>query len=99
MIHAVLEYHDCSGALNSSFNSTFGERHFRPLPAGKPASVIGNADIPHTYGFVDDVAELLYTFEKPFEVSHDKFEEAFGVDVTSHDEALRKTIDWYRVNS
>lgn len=49
------------GALNSSFNSTLGQRHFYPLLAGKAVSVVGNIDLPHTYAFVDDVAQGLAT--------------------------------------
>jgi nucleoside-diphosphate-sugar epimerase len=49
------------GALNSSFNSTLGERHFTPLLAGRPVSVLGDIDQPHTYAFVDDVARGLRT--------------------------------------
>ncbi|MGI9614434.1 MAG: NAD-dependent epimerase/dehydratase family protein [Acidimicrobiales bacterium] len=155
-----------AGALNSSFNSTLGERHFYPLLAGKSVSVAGNIDVPHTYGFVDDVArgliklgrtesaygdvwhvpaaptlthrellglafsardlrpkirgsslsgffiraigrfqadvgevaEMMYMFERPFEVSHTKYEDAFGADVTPHDVALARTLDWYEQN-
>jgi nucleoside-diphosphate-sugar epimerase len=47
------------GALNSSFNSTLGQRHFYPALAGKPVSVLGNIDAPHAYTFVDDVAQGL----------------------------------------
>lgn len=49
------------GALNSSFNSTLGERHFYPLLAGKTVSIVGDIDQPHTYAFVDDVARGLIT--------------------------------------
>lgn len=154
------------GALNSSFNSTLGQRHFYPLLAGKAVSIVGDIDAPHTYGFVEDfarglvnlgrrnealggvwhlpaaptlthrqlmalafeiarmtpkirgskisgyfvraigrfqrdvgeVAEILYIFERPFVVSHAKFQGAFGVDVTPHEVALERTLDWYRAN-
>ena len=49
------------GALNSSFNSTLGQRHFYPLLAGEAVSIVGNIDQPHTYAFVDDVAHGLAT--------------------------------------
>ena len=49
------------GALNSSFNSTLGQRHFYPLLAGKAVSIVGDIDKPHTYTFVDDVARGLIT--------------------------------------
>ncbi|MGI9611520.1 MAG: NAD-dependent epimerase/dehydratase family protein [Acidimicrobiales bacterium] len=152
------------GALNSSFNSTLGERHFSPLLAGKPVSVLGDIDQPHTYAFVPDVArglatlgrdddssgevwhipaaptlshrelltiafevaglpvkiraskisgyvvrvigrfqadlgqvaEMLDHFEQPLEVSHRKFEAAFGADPTPHEVAMAETMTWYR---
>lgn len=154
------------GALNSSFNSTLGQRHLPPLLAGKAVSIAGDIDVPHTYGFVDDVArglitlgrnadahgdvwhipaaptlthrdlmtlafeangtppkirgskvsglfirgigrfqpdvgevaEMMYIFEQPFVVSHAKYEAAFGVEVTPHDVALARTLEWYRRN-
>ena len=49
------------GALNSSFNSTLGQRHFYPLLAGKAVNIVGNINQPHTYAFVDDVAHGLAT--------------------------------------
>lgn len=152
------------GALNSSFNSTFGERHFNPLLAGKPVSILGDADQPHTYGYVPDtaaalitlgarteslgqvwhlpaaptsthrellriafeiadrkprirssslsaffvraigrfnedvgeVAEMLYQFQRPLVVSHDKFAGTFGEGTTPHRQALEDTIEWYQ---
>lgn len=154
------------GALNSSFNSTLGQRHFYPLLAGKTVSIVGDIDAPHTYAFVDDVAtglamlatnddasgqvwhipaaptlshrelmaiafdeaglplkirgskisgyflraiglfqkdvgevsELLYQFEKPLIVSHEKYERTFGANPTPHDVALRHTLAWYQAN-
>jgi len=41
--------------------STLGERVFRPVLAGKPASILGNLDAPHTYTFIDDFARALLT--------------------------------------
>jgi nucleoside-diphosphate-sugar epimerase len=154
------------GALNSSFNSTLGQRHFHPLLAGRAVSILGDADQPHTYAFVDDVArglvtlaanddalgqtwhvpaaptlshrelmtlafseaglppkiraskvsgyvvraigrfqpdlgevsEMLYQFNRPLVVSHDKYEQTFGADPTPHRSALRTTLAWYRRN-
>lgn len=39
------------GCLNSSFGSTFGQR----------VSVLGDIDLPHTYGYLDDTARGLIT--------------------------------------
>lgn len=39
--------------------------------------------------------EMVYQFEKPFVVSHQKYAALFGDHATSHDEGLRRTLDWY----
>lgn len=41
--------------------SLVGERAFAPALKGKPAQVLGNPDIPHTYTFIDDFASGLVT--------------------------------------
>ena len=43
-----------------------------------------------------EVAEMLYLFEQPLRVSHQRFEDAFGVEPTPHEEALATTLEWYR---
>ncbi|HEY9898682.1 MAG TPA: NAD-dependent epimerase/dehydratase family protein [Pantanalinema sp.] len=45
---------------------------------------------------VREVAEMLYSSERPYIVDHGKFERAFCDIATSHDEAIRKTLDWCR---
>ena len=47
---------------------------------------------------VGEVAEMLYQFQKPLEVSHAKFEEAFGASPTPHADAMATTLDWYRAH-
>ena len=142
--------------------SHMGERVFEPILTGKPASVLGRLDVPHTYTFIDDFAvglvtlgeqdaalgeawhipsgetvttgqfldvvfreaggnarartlpklmfsilarfhpllrelkETLYQVQQPFVVDHGKYERAFGANPTPHDEAIRRTIEWYR---
>jgi nucleoside-diphosphate-sugar epimerase len=142
--------------------SHMGERVFQPVLAGKPASLLGRLDVPHTYTFIDDFAaglvtlgereealgeawhipsgetmttgqflaivfrvagvnpsartlpklmlsilarfnpvlrelkETLYQLEQPFVMDHGKYERAFGASPTPHDEAIRRTIEWYR---
>jgi nucleoside-diphosphate-sugar epimerase len=41
--------------------SQAGERVFGAAVAGKPASVLGDPDTPHTYTFIEDFAEALVT--------------------------------------
>lgn len=154
------------GCLNSAFGSTFGQRVFYPALKGQRVSVLGDIDLPHTYGYLDDtagalmtlrdsdralgevwhlpnpptitsrelvemvfesagqspqvsgssisglfvrligifsadvrnVADLLYSWEKPFVVDHSKFEQVFGAEVTPHADAVRQTLEWYRAN-
>jgi hypothetical protein len=43
-----------------------------------------------------EVKEVLYTFEQPFVVDHSQFEKAFGAKVTPHDEAIARTLAWFR---
>lgn len=47
---------------------------------------------------VGEVAEMLYQFEQPLLVSHQRFADAFGAQPTSHEEALARTLEWYRAN-
>lgn len=155
------------GALNSSFNATLGQRHFRPLLEGRAVPVLGDADAPHTYSYVNDVArglitlaaqpdalggvwhlpsaptlthrelltlafeitgskprirssaisalfvkaiglfqkdvgelsEILYMFQQPLVVSHERFASHYEVVVTPHRQALEQTIEWYQGGS
>lgn len=43
-----------------------------------------------------EIREMLYLFEQPFLVDHSKFESYFDMSVTSHEQAIRETMDWYR---
>ena len=45
---------------------------------------------------VSELAEILYLFQQPLVVSHEKFANSFEVVVTPHRQALDETIDWYR---
>jgi nucleoside-diphosphate-sugar epimerase len=144
------------------FDSAAGERVFIPLLEGKPASILGNPDLPHTYSFIADVGkalvilgerdealgqvwhlpaqktvttreflgliaketghdlrirvapklmvkamglfmpimreldEMLYEFEEPHIMNHDKFMKAFGFEVTPLQDAIRQTVAWFR---
>jgi nucleoside-diphosphate-sugar epimerase len=43
-----------------------------------------------------ELRETRYQFEEPFVVDHSKFEDAFGADPTPHEEAIERTLEWYR---
>ena len=40
-------------------NSTFGEMFFKAALSGKPANLLGNIDLPHTYTYIKDFAKAL----------------------------------------
>jgi nucleoside-diphosphate-sugar epimerase len=42
------------------------------------------------------VAEQLYQSERPWVVDHAKFAATFGAHPTPHQEAIARTVDWYR---
>lgn len=45
---------------------------------------------------IREVNEMMYEFVKPYLVNTSKYEERYGKNVTSHREAIRQTLDWYR---
>ncbi|MBH8553207.1 NAD-dependent dehydratase [Nostocaceae cyanobacterium CENA357] len=141
--------------------SAMGDRVFSPILTGKPASAVGEIDLPHTYTFIDDfgkalvvlgehdnalgqiwhipnaetittrqfitiafeeaghppkiskmgkfmmrlggifipeareAVEMMYEFDEPFVVNHDKYVQAFGNHATPLREAIRRTLAWY----
>jgi len=143
-------------------NSVFGEMFFKAALSGKPANLLGNIDLSHTYTYIKDFAkalvklsendkafgqvwhvpnaptittrqlvglvereigqsikvrtagrlmvtvlglfnpmlkemkEMMYEWKQPYIVDHSKFEQAFGVDVTPHEVAIKETVEWYR---
>jgi nucleoside-diphosphate-sugar epimerase len=40
--------------------------------------------------------EKVYQFTTPWIIDHSKYEQAFGVNVTPHPEAVKETVAWYR---
>lgn len=40
-------------------NSTLGERAIAPILKGKPASLVGKLDVPHTYTYIEDFGKAL----------------------------------------
>jgi nucleoside-diphosphate-sugar epimerase len=45
---------------------------------------------------VRELVEMVYEFEEPFVVDDSKFARAFGQPATPLDEALQRTLDWFR---
>ena len=50
---AILQASDYYGP--GVLQSQFGERTFKPMLAGKPADVVGSADVKHAYAYIEDV--------------------------------------------
>jgi nucleoside-diphosphate-sugar epimerase len=48
---------------------------------------------------VHEVTEMLYEFNEPFVVESSKFVHAFGDIATPHQEAVRQTLEWYRLRA
>ena len=46
-----------------------------------------------------EVAEMLYEFNEPFVVDSSKFVQAFGDIATPHREAVRQTLEWFRLRA
>jgi nucleoside-diphosphate-sugar epimerase len=47
---------------------------------------------------VRELKDILYQWEQPFIVDHSRFEQAFGSDTTTHRNAIRQTLEWYRAH-
>ncbi|MBL4774978.1 MAG: NAD-dependent epimerase/dehydratase family protein [Mariprofundus sp.] len=51
------------------------------------------------HAMIRELKETMYTWEQPHIVDHNKFAQAFGIDVTPHAIAIRETLAWYRRKS
>lgn len=146
-------------------NSGFGDMFFMAALSGRPANLLGNIDLPHTYTYIRDFAralvtlseheralgevwhvpnpptlttrqlvklvedeigqpinvrtagrfmvgllglfrpmlkelhEMMYEWEQPFIVEHRKFTNAFDMQATPHETAVKETVVWYRQRS
>jgi len=45
-----------------------------------------------------EVKEMMYTTTEPYIVDHSDFEKTFGVNITSHEEAIKETVKWFKKN-
>lgn len=45
---------------------------------------------------IRELKEMMYAWEHPYVVSHEKYENAFGTNTTPHVQAIKETLDWYR---
>ncbi|MCC5653336.1 SDR family oxidoreductase [Nostoc sp. XA013] len=175
MTEALLNAHQCGivrvaiGRASDFYGpevlkSVMGDRVFPGILTGKPASGIGEIDLPHSYTFIDDFGkalvalgeqddafgqiwhipnaetittrqfitiafeeagqppkisktgkfimrlggffipearetiEMMYEFNEPFIVNHDKYVQAFGNHATPLREGIGRTLAWYRTH-
>jgi len=47
---------------------------------------------------IKELREVMPTYENPYLVDHGKFEKSFGNPSTTHKEAIKETVIWYREN-
>ena len=88
--------------------SAVGEQFFNAVVTGKRVPWLGKLDVPHALVFVEDFArgltngvlresvEMLYEFNEPYLIDGSKYTRAFDGLPTSHQEAMRRTVPWYR---
>jgi len=43
-----------------------------------------------------EIKEMMYEWEKPYIVNHNKYAQAFSAEATPHRVAIKETVDWYR---
>lgn len=48
---------------------------------------------------MNELKEMMYQWDRPFILSHEKFAKAFGDDSTPHREAVKATLAWFRDHS
>jgi nucleoside-diphosphate-sugar epimerase len=72
----------------------FEEAHLPPRMGSVPDLLVRTLGLFNP--LLREVAEMLYEFNEPFVVESSKFVQAFGDIATSHREAIRQTLEWYR---
>jgi nucleoside-diphosphate-sugar epimerase len=75
----------------------FEEAHLPPRMGSTPDLLVRMLGL--TSPMVREVAEMLYEFNEPFVVESSKFVQAFGDIATPHREAVRQTLEWYKLRA
>ncbi len=75
----------------------FEEAHLPPKMSSIPDLMVRTMGLVNP--LVHEVVEMLYEFNQPFVVDSSKFVHAFGDIATPHHEAVRQTLEWYRVQT
>ena len=48
---------------------------------------------------IREVKEMMYEWEEPYLVEHNKYQETFGGSATPLEIAVKETVEWYRQQS
>jgi nucleoside-diphosphate-sugar epimerase len=75
----------------------FEEAHLPPRMSSIPDLLLRTLGIVNPQ--IREVVEMLYEFNEPFVVDSSKFVQAFGDIATPHHEAIRQTLEWYRLRA
>ncbi len=66
----------------------------------KPKIMAGNRSVLTVMALfsskIKSALQVLHQFDRPFIIDHSKFEKTFGENHTPHQEAIRRTVAWYR---
>ncbi|MCP5063161.1 MAG: NAD-dependent dehydratase, partial [Ignavibacteriae bacterium] len=46
---------------------------------------------------IKEVKEMMYSMTEPYIVDHSDFEKSFGVNITPHEEAIKETVEWFKM--
>ncbi|MEE9431948.1 MAG: NAD-dependent epimerase/dehydratase family protein [Melioribacteraceae bacterium] len=47
---------------------------------------------------IKEVKEMMYSTTEPYIVDHSDFEKTFGANITTHEEAVKETVEWFKKN-
>jgi nucleoside-diphosphate-sugar epimerase len=75
----------------------FEEAHLPPRMGSVPDLLVRMLGLVNP--LLREVAEMLYEFNEPFVVDSSKFVQAFGDIATPHREAVRQTLEWFRLRA
>jgi nucleoside-diphosphate-sugar epimerase len=72
---------------------------FEELGANRKISILSRrmaSLIALFHPMMKEIKEMFYEYENPYIMDHNKFAIAFGSNTTSHQDAIRQTLNWYR---
>lgn len=72
----------------------YKELDAKPQILAPPRAMVGLLAVFNP--MMNELKEMLYQWEEPFIMDHSKFERAFGNPSTSHEEAIHRTVHWFK---